>query len=91
MSEKYASKDKFYVVSESELVDYRRTAINQALTQNYMRFTDADREACKAEAACCARPFEKYQAVVEAAKACASYETGRHELRKALAALEEDV
>ena len=88
MSEKYASKDKFYVVSESELVDYRRTAINQALTQNYMRFTDADREACKAEAACCARPFEKYQAVVEAAKGLPQTEWA---LMEALAALEEDV
>ena len=94
MSEKYASKDKFYVVSESELVDYRRTAINQALTQNYMRFTDADREACKAEAACCARPFEKYQAVVEAAKKYKELPMSDDDNRRlalALAALEEDV
>ena len=37
------------------------------------------------------KAYPKLRAVVEAAKACASYETGRHELRKALAALEEDV
>jgi hypothetical protein len=38
-----------------------------------------------------AEAYPKLRAAVLAAKACASYETGRHELRKALAALEENV
>lgn len=49
--------ERYFVVSESELVAYRRTAINQTLTDS-MRWTDFDQEASEAEAACRARPVD---------------------------------
>ena len=75
--------EKWFVVSESELKELKDSA-QSLLTYD----ADDGYGLMKAEAACRARPFEKYQAVVEAAKGLPQTEWA---LMEALAALEEDV
>jgi hypothetical protein len=58
---------KYYVVSESEL----KELIFQSIDRGHFGPSgnlNGNGKAIAAEAACRARPFEKYQAVVEAAK-----------------------
>ena len=77
--------EKYYVVSESEL---------QKLAGTFYEY-ESDDEEQDIEAACRARPFEKYQAVVEAAnimmRRYSEHEDPETNLLNALEALKEDV
>ena len=82
--------EKYYVCSESEL----EAAINAAVARGLWGTTGSMESLKQAEAACRARPFEKYPAVVEAAKRYKELPMSDDDNRRlalALAALEEDV
>lgn len=99
--------EKWFVCSESEFTEALNSAV--AATMVAYRIVEGGPEVLerseKAEAACRARPFEKYQAVVEAARELemcigssmsgkGSYRSEQDafmKLGRALAALEEDV
>jgi hypothetical protein len=90
--------EKYYIVSEDELQNLSKYV--SVYVTHLLKFgiASANTTACtEAETACRARPFEKYQAVVEAAKEVANIKYGLNgnylidELRKALTALEEEV
>ena len=84
--------EKWFVVSESELLELKQTA-----TLYGYEYDKSDKDMEDALAACRARPFEKYQAVVKAAKKVVdpywhlAPKEYFDELRGSVTALEEDV
>lgn len=83
--------ERYFVVSETELVILRFKSFMAGYCDTGER--EETDEADEAEAACRARPFEKYRAVVEAAENLVvdDHTLTWRKMREALAALEEDI